>query len=370
MNRTRSLFATAVLALTAPVAIAACGGDSGASDEDPQEIINAIFSNDEQVTSGELDLSLDLSAGDQGNFSASLSGPFQGVEDEPTALPRLDLTATASGEGSGQTIDFEGGLVVTEDNAFVEYQGETYEVGTQTFSSFKDSFEAQAAQAQPQEDEDASASFQEECEQAVEAQGGDPTACDFEISGWFTNLTNEGTEDRDGTETVHVSGDVDVAQFLDDLIGIAQTFPGASGQVNEDQVDQATQAITEASFDIYSGTDDDLLRQLDINLTVDPSQVEGGELVPVDTVDLGVSLGVSAVNEEQTIEAPSGAQPIDELLGQFGISGLGPLGGLGGGGLGGGGEDLGGVSPEQQEQLDCVAEAGDDAEALNECLGR
>ncbi len=143
MTRTRSLFAATVLALSAPLAIAACGSDDeGSSDADPQEVVDATLNNDEQVTSGVIDLSVDASAGDQGSFTLSLSGPFQGVEDDPTALPQLDLTASVSGEGAGQSVDFEGGIVVTEDNAFVEYGGQTYEVGADAFASLQQSIEA------------------------------------------------------------------------------------------------------------------------------------------------------------------------------------------------------------------------------------
>ena len=130
-----------------------------------------------------------------------------------------------------RAIDFEGGLAVTEDNAFVEYGGTAYEVGAEMFNSFKEQIEAQPPKGTT-DGGDAASSFQEGCEQAIEAQGGDPAACDFDIGGWFTNLSNEGTEDLEGDEAVHVSGDVDVAQMLDDLVGIAQSVPGASQQVD------------------------------------------------------------------------------------------------------------------------------------------
>jgi hypothetical protein len=368
LTRTRSLFAAALLALGVPAAVAGCG-DSG-SDQDPQEVIDATFNNDEQVSSGVLDLSFDASAGDQGSFNASLSGPFQGDPDDPTALPQLDLTASASGEGGGQNIDFSGALTITEDNLFVTYQDQAYELGTNTFSQLKDSIEASAGKDDSQSG-DAASSFQEGCEQALEAQGGDPSACDFDLSGWFTNLSNEGTEDLDGTSVVHVTGDVDVGQIATDLVGIAQTVPGASGQVDQAQVDQLTQAISEASFDVYSGEDDDILRKLDLNLTIDPSAIESATPVPVDSIDFGFSIAFSDVNEEQTVEAPSGAKPLDELLSQFGISGLGPLGGgLGGGGLGdlGGGAGGGGGSGGSSDAyLECLQAAGNDVQEASKC---
>jgi len=372
LNRTRSLFACALLALAVPTAIAGCGG--GDSDADPQEVVDATLNNDAKISSGVLDLTIEASAGDQGNVTASLSGPFQGEPDDPTVFPQLDLTASVSGEGGGQSLDFEGGVVVTQDNAFVEYQDEAYEVGTETFSQFKEAAEASAGQGEDAEGEDAAASFRESCEQAVEAQGGDPSACDFDLGGWFTDLTNEGTEDVEGAETVHISGSVDVGQLVDDVAGIAQSVPGAEQQVDQAQLDQIQEAVSEASFDLFSGTEDDLLRRLDLNLAIDPSAVAGAAPVPVESLDFGFSLAFGDVNEDQSIEAPADAQPIDELLGELGLGGL-PLGGLGG--LGGGSgdsglEDLGGGSGgdsglESDPYFECLEDAAGDPDAIQAC---
>jgi hypothetical protein len=373
LSRARSLFTVVVLALTVPAVVAGCGGDSS-SDEDPQDVIEATFNNDEQVTSGVLDLSIDASAGDQGSFSASLSGPFQGVEGDPTALPQLDLTASLSGEGAGQSVDFEGGLVVTEDDAYVEYNGQAYDVGSDTFNQLKQQMEQQADQAGATDSGDAATSFRESCEQAIEAQGGDPAACDFDLSGWFTDLSNDGTEDVGGASTTHISGNVDVSQMLTDFIGLAESVPGAAGQIPQDQLDQVQEAVTDASFDVYSGEDDDLLRKLDANVSIDPSAIASAVPVPIDSVDLSFSVELSDVNEEQSIEAPSGAKPIDELLQQFGglggLGGLGALGGgdlgdLGGGSLGGGGGGAGGTS---DAYLECIQNAGNDPQEAAKCL--
>jgi hypothetical protein len=372
LTRTRSLFAALLLALAVPALVAGCGGDES-SDEDPQDVIEATFNNDEQVTSGVLDLTLEASAGDQGTFSATISGPFQGVEDDPTAVPQLALDASVSGEGAGQSIDLEGGLVVTDDNAYVEYNGEAYEVGSDTFNQLKEQAEQQADTASG----DAATSFQEGCERAIEAQGGDPAACDFDISAWFTDLSNDGSEDVGGTSTTHVSGNVDVTQMLTDFIGLAQTVPGAAGQIDDRQIDQVNEAVTDASFDVFSGEDDDLLRKLDANVSLDPSAIAGAVPVPIDSVDLSFSVELSGVNEDQTIEAPSDAKPIDELAKQFGgLGALGGLGGLGGGNLddlgGGDLDDLGGGSGpgggNTDDYLECVENAGNDPAEAAKCV--
>src|SRR5919198_2563165 len=82
VTRIRLLSLAAVSILGAGL-VAGCGGDDG-GDEDPQQVIDETFSNDQEVNSGVIDLSLSGSAEgeDAGNIDASLSGPFQGDENE------------------------------------------------------------------------------------------------------------------------------------------------------------------------------------------------------------------------------------------------------------------------------------------------
>lgn len=369
MNRTRTLLAACVLALPIPIAIAGCGGDEG-SGEDPNEVLLATFNNDTQVTSGVLDLTLDVTAeGDQGgSFSASVSGPFQGDPDNPNAIPQLDLTAALSGEGAGQSIEFEGGLVVTEDNAFIEYGGEAYEVGADNFALLKEQAEAQAG---TEEGADATSSFREGCEQAIEAQGGDPATCDIDLATWFTDLENEGTEDVGGAEATHITGSLDLPTMLNDLVEIGTSVPGAGAQglspeLIQAQIDAFAEAITTAEFDVYSATEDDTLRQLDFELAIDPTAIPGGETAGVDSVDVSFSVALSDVGSEQTVEAPADAKPIEELESALSDSLGGLLPGVGAtpGGLTPGGT---GIPETGDPATDCIAQATT-PEEITECL--
>ncbi len=366
MTPIRTLLAVCAIAVAVPAVLAGCGGDD--SDVDPQTVLDETFNNDERVTSGDLSLSIGGSAeGEQGgSFEASLSGPFQGDPDNPNAIPQLDWTGSISGEGAGQSISFEGGITVTDDNAYVEYGGSAYEVGTETFSQFKQLTEQAAAQQSETEGLSFSEAFTQGCQQSLEAQGGDPSACEIDFSAWLTDLTSDGTEDVEGTETDHISGSLNVDTMLQDLIDLGTAVPEAAGTVPpEEQIQQVADAISEASFDLYSGTDDRILRGLDFNLAIDPSAIPDAEAAGVDSVDANFSMRLGAVNEEQTIDAPSDAQPLGDLLSQFGVDpgALGALGGLGGGGaipeipgVGGGGGSGGGAG-NVDPYLDCLAEA-------------
>ncbi len=369
MSRIRTLLVVSALALPIPAAIAGCGGDSeSSSSEDPETVLDETFNNDTKVSSGDLSLNASLSAeGEQGGqFDVSLSGPFQTDPDQPDALPQLDWTASLSGEGAGQSIDFSGGVVITDDNAFVEYKDQAYEVGSETFGQLRDQIEAQAGASESSD----AGSFQEQCATALEQAGAtDTSGCDIELESWLTNLTNEGTEDVGGAETVHIAGDADVETILDDIGNLVAAVPNASASgFDPSQLGAASGAVTDASIDVYSGVDDHVLRKLDANLTIDPSAIAGGELIPVSNIQISFSVEIAGVNEEQTIDAPSGAKPINELLGDLGVSpdalggALGGAGALGGGagGAGGGNTDayfecLQGASTPQAIQ-DCSSQ--------------
>jgi hypothetical protein len=350
------LLSLAAGALLGAALVAGCGGGGG--DEDPQEVLDETFSNDQTVTSGVLDLSLSASAeGEEGgSIDASLSGPFQGDGQQKGEFPQFDLTVDASGEGGGQSFDFEGGLIATSDEAFVSYQDNTYEVPAAFFDQIKQASEQAQRQAQQQgDDEDAGAVF--------EQLGIDP-------SGWLTNLENEGDEDVEGTETIHIHGDADVAAIIEDVQNLSEQAGGEA--ISPDEVAEVEDAVDEASMDVYSGKDDRILRKLDLNLAITPPEDSGAT---VDNVDVEFSVTLGDVNEPQTIEAPSDAQPFSGLEQALGLPpGIlegalsGELGGgLGGGGLGGGGGGAGGGggnaiakclqnATSQQQINDCLAQ--------------
>ena len=369
MTRFRLLFA-AVALFAASAFIVACGGSSdsaSSSNENPQQVIDQTFSGDtEKVDSGNLDLSLSVDvSGDQGGtLDAKLSGPF---ENQGTAkVPKLDLDVSASGSGSGSAdFSFDGGLTSTGDAAFVNYKGTDYEVDKTIFDQFKQQVESSAGQ-QTQNQGSGKALLQ--------ALGiDDPKAL-------LTNLSNEGTADVKGTETTHVSGDVNVAKLVDGLKNLAGTagalgaLGGSSQLPSPDQLDQVRDSIKEAHFDLYSGNDDHILRRLGIALSIEPTTGSA------DKIDVAFDFSLGDVNGSQTIEAPSSPKPFTDLLSSLGVdpSALGALGSLGLG-AGGSGSSGGTTTPtvplppsgsgnaqQAQKYLQCVSQAASAAD-LQKC---
>ena len=119
-----------------------------------------------------------------------------------------------------------------------------------------------------------------------------------------------------------------------------------------------SEAVSGAGFDVYAATDDGTLRGLDFSLDLDTAAL-GGAAAGVESASLGFSLELSDVGEEQTIEAPADALPIDDLAGELGGLGVIP----------GGGAEVPGIEgvPDGVDP-DCISDAAGDPDAIQECL--
>jgi hypothetical protein len=351
LSRFRIFALLATIAALA-TAFAACGGSS--SSEDPQKVIdNASL---EGVKSANLDLSLGIKAeGEEGgDVNVALSGPFQ--SGSAGNLPQFALDAKASGTAKGEDIDFEGGLTLLSDRAFVNYKGTEYEVDPTTFGFVKSGFE------------------QAEQEGGSEGNSADVTACQeaatgLKVGDFVDNLTNEGSADVDGTSTTKVSGDLNAGAAIDALIKLTEN-PACSAQLEaagplpigelEKAKGELTTAVKKAHVDVYVG-DDDIIRKVAGEMTIEP---KGSKSEKVE-VEFDLSLG--AVNEEQKITAPSGAKPLQDLFLKLGVnpielleagsSGEG-LGGLLEGVTGGSSSSAGGSSGGQAAQMHVIPQGG------------
>jgi hypothetical protein len=352
VNRIRAFIAVAVAVLLG-LALVACGeGDEGG--EDPQQVLEDTFNNEQSIDSGSFDLSIKVDAeGDQGgSFEAGLGGPFQSADG---GIPQFDVDADVNLDTSAQDFSGSAGLTSTGQAAFVSFQDTDYEVPQELFDQFATSFNRLQQKSEAQGNQGSN---------LLESIGVDPT-------NWLTDLSNDGTEDVEGTETVHISGQADVPKLVEDIKAIAQRAPDVGGQrvtpQQLGQLDALTTIIQSADFDIFSGESDDLLRKLEAKLELNPPPGTAGA---PDAVEVELSLTISDVNEPQTISAPSGAQPLAGLLQQLGID-PSQLGGALRGGLGAGLPQSGG-SPTppsggaSQAYLQCLQQA-QGAAAVQQC---
>jgi hypothetical protein len=304
----RSLVLLSLLAVLV-LAVAGCGGDGGGgSDGDARALLERSF--EKEVDSGDLTLEIDAdlegSEMFSGPISVSLSGPFASAGGDE--IPQLDWDLAFEGQGQ----NLAAGAVLTEDNAFVDFQGESYEVGTELYEQFAQSFTEQ----------------QSDGPQSLSALGIDPAE-------WLEDPAVEDGEEIGGDSTQLVTGTVEVERVAEDFAELLQSpafrqrLEGQGQQVpepSEEDIDELADAVDDVSFEANVDEEDFVRR---IALEVEFTTPEDSEAGAVEEGTVAVNYTLESVGGSPEIEAPADAAPITELLQRFG------LGGLSGGGLGG-----------------------------------
>ena len=338
----RTFIALALLAV-AGGGLIACGGDDDASSASVDDLLTQTFTGKKDVKSGRLALNVDLNIQGSGEMDGpikvTLGGPFQSQGEGKLPIFDIDL----SFEGAGQSI--KAGATSTGSKGFVNFNGQEYAVSDEVFNQFKTAFE-QASQQGGQN-------------QSLQSLGLDPRS-------WITNATNAGEAKVGDTDTIKITGGVDVAKMIDDIFASLQKNAGQLGlqgqvpELTDEQRKQITDAVKDVKVEIYTGTDDKILRRMFVSLSLsDPTGQDQG------SADVKFDLSLLDLNEDQEVSEPSNTKPFEELVQQLG--GLG-LGGLGGGGSSGSGGSGGGSSTENlEEYTKCLEEAGSDTQAAQAC---
>jgi hypothetical protein len=304
LTRLRIILLFAALAGLATT-LAACGSSSsGGSSESPQAVLKeATF---EGIESANLDLSLGIkvSGGKGGNIDVKVSGPFQSRG--KGQYPELDMTAEASGSVNGQNINFEGGLALVPNKAFVSYEGEDYEVDPTTFS-FIESAINQAGQNGQSPTETSTA-----CQKA---------AAGLKVGDFLSNLKNEGGAEVGGTQTTKVSGDLNVSGAIEQILKLSEN-PACSSSLESagplplaqlgKAKSEVEKALKGAHVVVYVG-EDNIIRRLTAEFTIEP---EGSE----EKVEMNIDLSFNGVNEEQEISTPTNAKPLNGLFQKLGVN--------------------------------------------------
>ncbi len=328
--------------IAAALVVAGCGGDDEAStDTDVDKLLQDTFSGDKQVDSGRLDLSVRIeaqgaSAGGaqlQGPVNVRLEGPFQGQGEGE--LPQFSFNASLQGAGQ----DLQAGVTSTGDKGFVKFQNADYVVSNEVFQQFRTGWEESQKQSEGSDD-------------SLASLGIDPRK-------WLTNARNAGEAKVGDTDTIKITGDVDVPKLLDDLnaaLQRARSLGGQAGQglpeqLTDEQKRQAEEAIKSLNVEIYTGKEDTILRRIVVDLGVEQG-AEGGTM--------RFDLQLLDLNEDQEISEPENPKPFDELLGNVGglLGGSAPSGSGSGGAAG---------SQNLEEYSKCIEDAGSDADKAREC---
>jgi len=345
--KARTTVVIALLALLAGV-LAACGGSS-ASDEDPNAVLKETFGGGKAVKSGKIAASIDLKAKGgnlNGPVSIKLDGPFESQGDKQ--LPKFDLNLSLS--GGGQSLS--AGAISTGDQGYLKFSGQTYAVPADVFAQFKKGFE--------------------QSQSKTGTQGSTLSSLGVDPIKWLENPKNEGTEDVAGTETIHITSDVDVTAFLDDLDTIVKRA-GSLGagnvpsSITPAQKQAIAAAVKKAEFQVWSGKDDKILRKLQLDISFEVPAGQRQQAGGLESGELTVVLQLSDIGKGQDIEAPSGAKPLSSLLSQLG--GLGAALGAGSGSSGSGSSGSSGSTDSSafEAYAQCLEQAGGDTSKAQEC---
>jgi hypothetical protein len=302
-RRARAALIAVTLAICA-IAVICCGGsdDSGGGGDARAQFDRAVGPDGlGKLDSGNLDLSVkvDVDNGDQsGSFSLGLTGPFQSGKDGG-----VDLRLTADSSYPGSEGNFEIGLVSAKQNLYIEYGGDTFELGTAQLKRL-----GAANGSRPSGE----LGFKEACRMQLRASGGDPSVCDqLRPSSWLGGFSDEGEEEVGGVQTTHLQGDIDVRNLMLDLIRIGKSIVAARGVplggFDPGRIaDEAEKYIDKAEVNAYPATSDGIPRKLGLDLSIDAGSAGG--------VDLTADVTFEHVNEPQTIAPPPGPiQPIGAL---------------------------------------------------------
>lgn len=328
-----------LLAALAALLLAGCGGN----DNDPAAVslVQNAFSRSIGSANVEVDVGADLQGGQSvnGPVSLKLSGPYK--SNGSTKLPAFDWTVAAAGGGA----NFDGRLTSTGDDAFLTFQGQTYDVGRDSVARYNQALTKTGAPKR----------------KSLKDFGIDPAA-------WVKNAQKEGTANVAGTPTTHVSATIDFDKLLKDLNALVKKASATTGaarsvpQLTANDRRQFTDAVKSSSFDVYVGKSDGKVHRLALSVRFDIPKKNQSRANGVKGGTLSFSVQLSKVGTPVQVNPPSGAKPLSDLLGKLG--GASALGGAGGGA----GGTASPTSKQFQEYSKCLdgAPAGD-AAALQRC---
>jgi hypothetical protein len=341
-----------IVALLATGLVAGCGGDSKGeaadSSSDVDQLLKDTFSGSKEIKSGKFDLALDIKAGGEtGNVAIKIAGPFE--SQGKGKVPKLDIDASVAGGGQ----NLEAGVTSTGDRGFVSFSGTDYEVTGPIWKQFTASYEQAGSKGSGT---------------SLATLGIDPRK-------WLTNAKNAGDAKVGDTDTVKITGDVDVPKLLDDVntaLAKLRTLGGSSAaslpeQLTAEQKQEAVDAMKDLSVEIYTGAEDKILRRMVVAMKI---ETPAGSSTGKQSADVKLDLQLLDLNEGQEINAPENPKPFSALASQLNSLGLN-LGGLGGS-VGGGTSDSSGsgssaTAENVQKYTECVQKAGSDTAKIQKC---
>ena len=226
----------------------------------PQELLRAGLTPD-ALESAAFEGSVSFSSrGDRNEIKTSGAFALGGAKE----MPKFDVQLSAR----GSTVRLEeSGFVTTGDRAWFTRGRTGYAVPQEAWTKIVKARESGAAPA------------------------GEAPSVDVDPSTWLRNVKSEGTERMDGVQVTHVSGDVNSAKAVTDLVkamGSASPLPNAEQRLR--------QGLSDGHLDAWVG-DDKIVRRVSLDMS---GKGDAGR-----RVNVAVDFQLSAVNKAQDIARPA-----------------------------------------------------------------
>lgn len=254
--------------LAACAALAGCGGGGG----DPTAVLRDAAASLSEVESAKpLRVRLEVDPSDGEPFGFEIDGPFALCGDN--RLPTLDVDYTQFAQGEEATVH----LISTGDEAYVEVDGQTYEMA-----------------------DDGEAELAGTCDDLV----GDVE--ELRVDDWVADAEADG--DR-------VTGELDVVTVVGDLADVARAFGRDDlAALDADDRRRLAEAVEDSTFELERG-DDGIIRHLKMEADVAFDVPEDLRDALTDLVGATITfeLELDEPNTEVRVSAPDSPRPASEL---------------------------------------------------------
>lgn len=278
------------------LALSACGGSGRAG-----TLLQHTFDGSHTVRSGKLSVNLIATPSGSrlinGPLALSFGGPFQSVGQGK--LPRSDFKLGFSALGQTGSL----GIISTGDRGYVTLGGVSYQLPAATFQKLESSFSALGSSS------------------GGGSRSGTLAGLGIDPPRWLTSPSIVGNETVGGASTTHIRAGVNVAALLADVSTVLKKaasagVPGAG--LIPTSISPATRAriaseVRNPTVDVWTGSHDETLRKLAINLTLPVTGRISALLGGLRSAALAMTIQYDDVGRPQTITAPTALQPFDRF---------------------------------------------------------
>ncbi len=360
-SRIRTVRLGTLLLVVAACLLAAGCGDS--SSGNAGKLLRQTFSGTHKVNSGTLNVALTLTPSGSRTLKSPISiafgGPFQSLG--PGKLPKSDFTVSLGAASSATAI----GIISTGTTGYVSFQGSSYQLPSADFQRLESSFSQLAASP---------------------GSGGSKGILGklgIEPLHWLTNPSVVGTENVGGTNTTHIHAGINVSALLTDFSTFLQKASslGVSGStsfphgLSQSTINRIAAEIQHPTFDVWTGNADKTIRRLRINLIFPVTGQISTLLGGLKSAGIGLSMDYGALNQPQTITAPTSLKPYSQFqakLADFVTAIRSSIenaisGGAASGSSGLGGSTTGTTGANYQAYSSCIQKANGNVTKMQKC---